>query len=448
MQKKPTIVSWATEAQQAGKITAERARRLRWLWAEASIWTNRMLTALETEVKGGVWFRLIDKIYNPKNLWSAWAKSAKNQGAPGVDGITIERYEKDVEANLARLSEQLKDETYRPKAIRRTYIPKPDGTMRPLGIPTVGDRIVQGAVRHVIEPIFEKEFAEHSYGFRPRRGCKDALRRVDGLLQNGYRYVVDADLKSYFDTIPHDRLMEEVRKRVADGRVLALIQAFLEAKIMEGLKEWTPMAGAPQGAVLSPLLSNIYLNPLDHLMAGQGYEMVRYADDFVILCKSKEEAERALDEVKRWTAQAGLTLHPGKTRIADVATERFEFLGFRFEKGRRWPRDKSKKKLRETIRLRTKRTASVSLKTIVERINPVLRGWYGYFKHAHWRAMREVDGWIRMRLRSILRKRQKKRGRGRGSDHQRWPNAFFTKVGLFSLELAQLRECQSMKMAH
>jgi RNA-directed DNA polymerase len=352
-----------------------------------------------------------------------------------------------VEANLARLSEQLKDETYRPKAIRRMYIPKPDGTMRPLGIPTVGDRIVQGAVRHAIEPIFEKEFAEHSYGFRPRRGCKDALRRVDGLLKEGYRYVVDADLKSYFDTIPHDRLMEEVRKRVADGRVLALIQAFLEAKIMEGLKEWTPMAGAPQGAVLSPLLSNIYLNPLDHLMAGKGYEMVRYADDFVILCKSKEEAERALDEVKRWTAQAGLTLHPEKTRIADVATEKFEFLGFRFEKGRRWPRDKSKKKLRTTIKLRTKRTVGISLKTIVERINPVLRGWYGYFKHADYRAMREVDGWIRMRLRSILRKRQKKRGRGRGADHQRWPNAFFAEVGLFSLEQAQLRECQSMKMA-
>jgi RNA-directed DNA polymerase len=230
--------------------------------------------------------------------------------------------------------------------------------------------------------------------------------------------------------------------------VLALIQAFLEAKIMEGLKEWTPMAGAPQGAVLSPLLSNIYLNPLDHLMAGQGYEMVRYADDFVILCKSKEEAERALAEVKRWTEQVGLTLHPEKTRIADVATEKFEFLGFRFEKGRRWPRDKSKKKLRETIRLRTKRTAGVSLKTIVERINPVLRGWYGYFKHADYRAMREVDGWIRMRLRSILRKRQKKRGRGRGTDHQRWPNVFFAKIGLFSLELAQRRECQSMKMAH
>ena len=448
MQEQPTAVPRSPGAQQAGEIPPRQARRLRWAWAEASIWTDRMLAALETEVKGGVWFRLIDKVYERRNLWSAWAKSAQNEGSPGVDGITIDRYEKDVAANLTRLSEQLRTGVYRPQPIRRTYIPKTDGKMRPLGIPTVNDRIVQGAVRHAIEPIFEKEFAAHSYGFRPGRGCKDALRRVDQLLKSGHRYVVDADLKSYFDTIPHDRLMQEVRKRAADGRVLSLIEAFLEAKILEGAEQWTPMAGAPQGAVLSPLLSNIYLNPLDHLMAGQGYEMVRYADDFVILCKSKEEAERALDEVKRWTAQAGLTLHPEKTRIADVATEKFEFLGFRFEKGRRWPRDKSKKKLREAIKARTRRTSGLSLTTIILRINPVLRGWFGYFKHAEKAAMREVDGWVRMRLRSILRKRHKGRGRGRGSDHQRWPNLFFARAGLFSLEQARRLACQFMKMAH
>lgn len=452
MQDQPTSVPRATGAQQAGETPPTHARReclrLRWPWVEASVWTDRMLAALETRVKGGVWFRLIDKVYTPKNLWAAWAKSARNGGAPGVDGITIERYEKDVEANLARLSEQLRTGAYQPRPIRRAHIPKPDGTTRPLGIPTVGDRIVQGAVRHVIEPIFEREFATHSYGFRPGRGCKDALRRVDALLKSGHRYVVDADLKSYFDTIPHDRLMQEVRKRVADGRVLELVEAFLEAKVMEGLDQWTPMAGAPQGAVLSPLLSNIYLNPLDHLMAGKGYEMVRYADDFVILCKSKDEAGRASDEVRRWTAQAGLTLHPDKTRVVDAAEGEFEFLGFRFAKGRRWPRDKSKRKLREAIRARTPRTSGVSLGTIIRRLNPVLRGWFGYFKHAYRRAMREVDGWVRMRLRSILRKRQRRRGRGRGSDHQRWPNAFFASVGLYSLELAHRKACQPMKMAH
>jgi RNA-directed DNA polymerase len=446
MQETPTAVPRATEAQQAGEVHPKQAMRLRWAWAEASIWTDRMLAALETEVKGGCWFRLIDKVCSSKNLGSSWSKVAKNNGSPGVDGITIDRYEKDVEANLGRLSEQLRTGDYRPKAIRRTHIRKPDGTMRPLGIPTVADRIVQGAVRHAIEPIFEKEFARHSYGFRPGKGCKDALRRVDAWLKSGHRYVVDADLKSYFDTIPHDLLMKQVKRRVADGRVLKLIESFLAADVMEGLEQWTPMAGSPQGAVLSPLLSNIYLNPLDHLMAGQGYEMVRYADDFVIFCKSKEDAERALAEVKRWTAQAGLSLHPEKTRLIDTATESFEFLGYRFDRGRRYPRDKSKKKLRETIRALTPRTSGISLKVTIARINPILRGWFGYFKHARKGSLLEVDGWVRMRLRSILRKRRKRRGPGRGADHQRWPNAFFAGLGLFSLDSAQCTACQSMKM--
>lgn len=446
MQNQPAAVP--AGAQQVGEAPPAQARRLRWQWAEASIWTDRMLAALETQVKGGVWFRLIDKVFSPRNLWSAWAKSARNKGKAGVDGITIDRFEKDVETNLSYLSEQLRAGTYQPKPIRRCFIPKADGTKRPLGIPTVRDRIVQGAVRHVMEPIFEKEFAPHSYGFRPGRGCKDALRRVDHLLRSGYRYVVDADLKSYFDTIPHELLMKQIATRVADGRVLKLIESFLKTNIMEGLDQWTPMAGAPQGAVLSPLLSNIYLSPLDHLMAGRGYEMVRYADDFVILCKSKEDAEAALAAVQQWTAAAGLSLHPDKTRLVDAATDKFEFLGFRFDKGRRWPRDKSKQKLRDTLRPRMRRTSGVSLQATIDRINPVLRGWFGYFKHGPPAAMQEVDGWVRMRLRSILRKRHKRRGRGRGADHQRWPNAFFAGQGLFSLERAHAQVRHSMKMAH
>ncbi len=194
-----------------------------------------MLAALEYGVQGGVWFSLIDKVYSRKNLWASWYKTAANKGSPGVDGITIERYQKDVASNVERLSGRLREGTYQPKAIRRTYIPKPDGKMRPLGIPTVEDRIVQGAIRHVIEPIFEREFAPQSYGFRPGKGCKDALRRVDELLKSGHRYVVDADLKSYFDTIPHEKLMDRLRERIADGRVLGLIEAFLKAKIMEDL---------------------------------------------------------------------------------------------------------------------------------------------------------------------------------------------------------------------
>ena len=451
MQERPTAVPGPTGTTQVGKappIPVKVQRRSRWAWAEASVWTDRMLAALEYGVQGGVWFSLMDKVYHRKNLWACWCKAAENHGAPGVDEITVERYERDVEANVDRLVGKLRDGTYRPQAIRRTYIPKADGSRRPLGIPTVEDRIVQGAVRRVLEPIFEREFASHSYGFRPGKGCKDALRRVDELLKQGYRYVVDADLKSYFDTIPHAKLMERVRERVADGRVLGLIEEFLKARILEGLSEWTPLAGAPQGAVLSPLLSNIYLNPLDHQMAAGGYEMVRYADDFVILCRTPEQAAKALTEVRAWVAQAQLTLHPDKTRIVDAAAEPFEFLGFRFDQGRKWPRDKSKAKLRARVRWQTRRTCGVSLDTLIKGLNPVLRGWFNYFKHADKRAMREVDGWLRMRLRSILRKRRKGRGRGRGSDHQRWPNTFFAHAGLFSLEQARLLACQSMKMAH
>ncbi|HEX4793790.1 MAG TPA: group II intron reverse transcriptase/maturase [Humisphaera sp.] len=407
-----------------------------------------MLAALEDGVKGGVWFSLIDKVYNLKNLWAAWAKAARNQGAAGVDGMSIGQYEREAETNLKWLSEQLRTGQYRPKAIRRTYIPKADGTQRPLGIPTVVDRIAQGAVRQVIEPIFEKQFAPQSYGFRPGRSARDALRHVWRLLREGHHYVVDADLKSYFDTIPHRRLMEQVQKRVADGRVLKLIESFLEANIMEGLSQWTPTAGAPQGAVLSPLLSNIYLDPLDQQMAASGYAMVRYADDFVILCKTKEQAQAALEAVTAWTAQAGLTLHPTKTRIVDSRVEPFEFLGYRFERGRRFVRNKSLMKLRDTIRAKTKRTDGRALPLIIADLNRTLRGWFGYFKHSYKTTFPYLDGWVRGRLRSLLRKRQKRKGKARGRDHQRWPNAYFIEQGLYTLNDAFARARQSAKAAH
>jgi RNA-directed DNA polymerase len=406
-----------------------------------------MLTALEQGVQGGVWLALIDKVYSEKNLKASWSKVAANQGSSGVDHVTVEMFEKNAEANLRKLSEQLRREQYQPQMIRRVHIPKAGSNqMRPLGIPTVRDRVVQTALRHVLEPIFETTFARHSYGFRPGRGCKDALRRVDELLQAGYRYVVDADLKSYFDTIPHDKLMERVRERVADGRVLKRVEAFLTQGVMEGLSQWTPNAGAPQGAVVSPLLSNIYLNPLDHLMEQRGWEMVRYADDFVILCQSEQQARAALAQVQQWTAQAGLTLHPEKTRIVDARQEGFDFLGYRFERGRKWPRQKSEQRLRETIRVKTRRTSGQSLGCTINNVNRTLRGWFEYFKHSHRTTFTSLDGWIRTRLRSLLRKRQNKRGRGRGSDHQRWPNRHFAKLGLFSLTAAHAKACQSAPM--
>ncbi len=415
-----------------------------WTWTEPTVWTERMLTALIQGVKGGKWFSLIDKIHPERTLRAAFGQVAANKGSAGVDHVTTTMFGDRLDEEVRKLSEQLRNGSYRPQAIRRHYIPKPGSQeKRPLGIPTVRDRVVQTALRMVLEPIFERDFAEHSYGFRPGRGCKDALRRADGLLKTGYTYIVDADLKSYFDTIPHDRLMTLVGQKVSDGRVLNLIEAFLKQGVLDGLREWTPETGSPQGAVVSPLLSNIYLNPLDHKMAQEGFEMVRYADDFVILCRSPEDAMRALAVVQEWTAEAGLMLHPTKTRIVNATTDSFEFLGYRFRKGKRFPRTKSIQKLKDTIRAKTKRNNGQCLPAIIGSLNPTLRGWFEYFKHSYKTTFPELDGWIRGRLRSILRKRQKKRGRGRGSDHQRWPNAYFADLGLYSLKAAHRLACQS-----
>ena len=318
-----------------------------WRWVEPTAWTVRMLTALTQGVKGEKWFRLNDKVFAERNLFAAFQKVAKKKGAAGVDHETVSGFARRIPEALWELSDTLKAGTYTPQAIRRVHIPKP-GTneTRPLGIPTVRDRVVQTAVVHVIEPIFERDFAEHSYGFRPGRSCKDALRRVGKLLEQGYVYVVDADLKGYFDSIPHHRLMARLEEKIADGPVLRLIESFVKADILDDAKRWTPEEGAPQGAVLSPLLSNVYLDPLDHLMAQHGIEMVRYADDFVILCKTAEDAARALELVRQWVAENGLMLHPTKTRIVDARTERVDFLGYSFRDQDHWPRQKALQKLR------------------------------------------------------------------------------------------------------
>lgn len=418
----------------------------RWNWVERSVWTERMLEALERGVKGNVWFSLIDKVCRPATLKAAWLGVRRNGGSAGSDHQSIKEFERDLEANLTRLEEELRSGTYCPRSVRRVYIDKPGSKdKRPLGIPAVRDRVVQAALRMTIEPIFEREFLPGSYGFRPNRGCKDALREVAQLLKSGRHHVVDADIRAYFDSIPHDLLMQEVRKYIADGRVLKLLEAFLKVDILDGMNRWTPEGGTPQGAVVSPLLANLFLHPVDCVMAEAGYKMVRYADDFVVLCESHAEAQSALKMVSELIEQRGLSLHPDKTKIVDLSQPEsgFDFLGYRFTRITRWPRKKSLGKVKDAIRQKTGRSNGHSLEAIIEDVNKTLKGWFEYFKHADARAFPRLDGWIRRRLRSILRERRKKGGISRGFDHMLWPNKFFRERGLFSLKTARESLLQS-----
>lgn len=433
-----------TATQAAAPAVPARAKRGAeagddWSWVEAAVWTERMVSALDNGVRGGRWYSLMDKVWAPATLRAAWRRVRANRGAAGVDGMSIERFAARSETYLAELATALREGMYHPQPVRRVDIPKGNGRFRPLGIPAVKDRIVQTAVKLVIEPIFEATFGPGSYGFRPGRGCHDALREVDRLLREGFPFVVDADLESYFDSIPHERLMGRIAERISDGRVLGLVRGWLGQDILRGMERWTPTAGTPQGAVISPLLANIYLHPLDERLAAMGHRMVRYADDFVVLCPSREAAEAALAAIRAWLAENGLRLHPDKTHVGDCRQpgEGFDFLGYRFEAGRRWVRKKSLARFKDSIRAKTKRTRGDSLTRTVADLNPMLRGWFGYFKHAHPHTFEAADKFVRRRLRAVLRKQEKRPGFGRClADHQRWPNAFFATAGLFALHIA------------
>jgi RNA-directed DNA polymerase len=412
-------------------------------WAHPMVWTERMLNALQSGVRGGKWHALIDKVYEPRNLFYAGLRVVYKKGAPGIDQQTVEDFGEQEREELERLHELLRKDHYQPVAVRRAWIPKPGSSeKRPLGIPTVRDRVVQTALVHVIEPILDKTFHDHSYGFRHGRSAHDALRRVEELLDAGYVYVVDADLKSYFDTIPKDRLLNLVRQQISDSRVLRLIKMYLDQGIMEDLQTWTPITGVPQGAVLSPVLANLYLNPLDHLMSGRGSEMIRYADDFVILCRTMEDARSALAEVQQWVTQNGLTLHPEKTQIVDYRETSFEFLGYAFRGRFRFPRAKSHAKLVTRVRDLTSRQSGESLEYTIQRLNSLLRGWFTYFRHCFWTVYEEYDQLIRRRLRRLLIKRHRLNPQRLPRTH-RWPNAYFTDKGLFSLAAAHARLVQS-----
>jgi len=403
----------------------------------SAVWTERMLETLERGIIGGKWYSLIDKVWDQGTLRMAAQAVVAKDGSAGVDGESCEALDEHLEEIIELLSQQLKAGRYRPKPVKRVWIDKPGTTeKRPLGVPTVRERVVQTALLYVLEPIFESDFAEHSYGFRPRRRAQQAVERVEGLLREGKVWVVDVDFKGYFDSIPQIPLERLVAAKVADGRVLELVRQYLRQGVMETAKGWQPTEqGTPQGAVISPLLANIYLNPLDHQMAQAGQEMTRYADDFIVQCQTKAEAEAVLAEVQAWAAAAGLTVHPQKTRIVDASQPGgFDFLGWHFERSWKWPREKSEQRFRETIRKQTRRTAGLAMSEIIAGLNRRVKGWVGYFRGGNGDVYDRLDGWIRMRLRSIQRKRDRRQGRGRGLDHHRYPNAYWAELGLISLK--------------
>lgn len=423
-------------AKQAGEV------RSRWEWTEPSVWTDRMLETLERGVKGGKWYSLVDKVWDMGNLRAAFAAVERNDGAPGVDNKSVQAFGRDLDRQLERLQKELQEGRYRPRPARRVWIDKPGSKKkRPLGIPTVRDRVVEAALKHVIEPIFEKGFSANSHGFRPGRSCKSALHEVDGLLGEGNHIVVEVDIQGFFDHIDHDKLLSLVSDRISDGRILGLVGLMLKRGVLdEGVPEPT-LKGTPQGGVVSPLLANIYLDGLDHRMEESGYRMVRYADDFVVLCEDHGEAGRCMEVLAEWAEGMHLTLHPEKTDMVDMSVPGagFGFLGYWFQRSRRngnlfrVPSEKSKHKLRARLRPYLKRTSGISLEATVNQINPILRGWFNYFDESLPSSLNGVSAWVRMRLRSILRKRHKKKGRGRGNDHQRWPNAYFAELGLHTM---------------
>ena len=413
--------------------------RSRWAFAEPSVWTDLMLTTLERGVKGGKWFSLCDKAFSLRTLAACFAKVKANGGTHGVDGISIARFESRLDENLSSLHRELMEGNYRPQPVRRVWIPKP-GTKerRPLGIPTVRDRIVQTAIKVAIEPIFEKEFMDGSFGFRPGRSCHQALSRVNRLLISGSAYVVDADMRKFFDTIPHEVIMSGLKAKVSDGNLLAVIESYLTAGVMDAWSFETTNEGTPQGSVMSPLLANIALHGLDVLAAREGFRLIRYADDFVVLCLDQEEAESALEAVREWVNSQGLTLHPEKTKVVDYgAGESFDFLGFTFRKGSFFPRKKSVQNLHGKLREKTRRTSGKSLKAIISSLNLVLRGWYGYFKPSPAHALEAQDKMVRRRLRAILEHREHRNHGHTINNSKRWSNLFFEREGLFSMALAK-----------
>jgi RNA-directed DNA polymerase len=377
-------------------------------------------------------YSLIDKVYSLPNLREAWAEVKRNKGAAGVDRVTVERFEQHRNVYLHELHERLRRGTYTPPPVKRVYIPKADGTQRPLGIPTVADRVAQQAVRRVLQPIFEEwVFLPCSHGFRPGRSTRTAVAQVEEHRKQGYRWVVDVDFKSYFDTLDHEILMAKVKEVVTDGSVLRLIRSWLTAGVMSDGQLTHQATGTPQGGVISPLLANIYLHALDKRLTDLGYRVVRYADDLVILCESANKAKTALGLLKQTAeGELKLTVHPVKTRITTFG-KGFDFLGFTFRRQHRVARQKSLEKFKERIRELTLRQTHLTTAEVIDQINPVIRGWGNYYRHGHMKSRFErLDEWIRERIRSCWLKRKAHRSHKASCA---LPNKRLAKLGLVSL---------------
>jgi group II intron reverse transcriptase/maturase len=351
---------------------------------------------------------LSGQLMDSRLLEESWKKVKSNRGSGGVDGETIGSFEAKKDLKLAEIRRLLKEKRYEPSPVRRVEIPKPDGRMRPLGIPTVTDRVVQQRLKDILEPIFEEIFLEGSHGYRPGKDAHQAMRKVEGYLERGYSWLVDADIQGFFDHVNHGILMDLVREKIADGRILDLLEAFLNCGVMkEGNFEET-LEGTPQGGVISPLLANIYLNHFDRRMGEEGFLLLRYADDFLVFCKSKEDAEKALTRTERILGdELKLSLNYKKTRILNAKEELGEFLGFNFTEGYLAPSKRAMNDYKDAIRLATRRSRPKNVSMVIADINPIIRGWGKYYGYRTIdMPLSTLDSWTRMRVRCFKAKKR------------------------------------------